>query len=153
MSVPNANVRSVSYDIAQMQALCAHCGQEARVLALALPPNHEMYLDGEWQHVEAAAFIFYIAELPQAVSRRLLELSPGFRLSGEGPENSYWANHCEHCGAELSDEELHCEPGGFMPADPMDAERISLLRISRGLSACAAGYALAPEFSVFMRRS
>src|SRR5258707_508966 len=65
MQVPNANIRSPSYYIAEMQARCAKCGRQARVLALAVPPNHEILVDGEWQNLDGDAFIFYAAELPE----------------------------------------------------------------------------------------
>lgn len=153
MEVPNANIRSLSYYIAETQARCAKCGRDARVLALAVPPNHKMRVDGEWQNVEANAVIFHISELQHSVSRPLLERSPQFRLEGgQDPSNSRWTNHCEHCGEPFSDEELHCEPGGFMPSDAREAEGISLTHIAQGFSACAAGYALEPEFFALTRR-
>jgi hypothetical protein len=153
MQVPNANVRSSSYYIAQMHVRCAKCGGQARVLALAVPPNHEMQVDGEWQSVDANALIFYVTELSDAVSLRLRERSPAFRLDrDQDPVDSHWTNHCEHCGGLFSDDELHCEPGGFMPSRTLDAEAIFLSHVSESLSACAAGYALEPEFFASMRR-
>ena len=153
MQVPNANIRSPSYYIAEMQARCAKCGRQARVLALAVPPNHEILVDGEWQNLDGDAFIFYVAELPDAVSRQLFERSPAFRLQqGQDPADSHWVNHCEHCAEPFSDDELHCEPGGFMPSRALEAEAIFLSRIDEGFSASAAGYALAPEFFASMRR-
>jgi hypothetical protein len=154
MQVPNANIRSSSYYIAEMQARCAKCGRQTRVLALAVPPDHEVQVDGEWQNVDANAFIFYVTELPDAVSRHLFERSPAFRVQRrQDPDDAHWGNHCEHCAEPFSDEELHCEPGGFMPSRALDAEAISLSRIDEGFSASAAGYALAPEFFASMRRA
>ncbi|HEY2780853.1 MAG TPA: hypothetical protein VGI90_08755 [Steroidobacteraceae bacterium] len=147
MHIPEANVRSPSYYIAQKQVQCARCGQRGRVVALALPPNHEMLVDGRWQTAGANAFLFYVADLPRAVSRRLIALSPGFGLArGEGQLDSYWANHCKHCHRIFSDDELHCEPGGFMPTQAEEAESIQLSHVRQGFSAIAAGYALDPEF-------
>ena len=79
MHVPNANIRSSGYYIAETQARCAKCGRQTRVLALAVPPNHEILVDGEWQSVDGNAFLFYVAALPDAVSRHLHERSPAFR--------------------------------------------------------------------------
>jgi len=155
MQVPNANIRSPSYYIAEMQARCAKCGRQARVLALAVPPNHAILVDGEWQNVDADALIFYVAELPDAVARHLFERSPAFRLQrgqDQDPDDSHWLNHCEHCAEAFSDDELHCEPGGFMPSRVEEAEAIFLSRIDEGFSASAAGYAPAPEFFESMRR-
>lgn len=153
MQIPNANIRSSSYYIAQMQARCAKCGRQTRVLALAVPPDHEVQVDDEWQNVDGNAFIFYVAELPDAVSRHLFERSPAFCLKrGQDPGDSHWVNHCEHCAEPFSDDELHCEPGGFMPSRLEDAENIFLSHIDESFSASAAGYALAPEFFASMRR-
>jgi hypothetical protein len=58
MQIPNANIRSSSYYIAQMQARCAKCGRQAPVFALAVPPNHEILVEGEWQNVDGNALSF-----------------------------------------------------------------------------------------------
>jgi hypothetical protein len=153
MEIPNANIRSLSYYIAETQVRCAKCGRQTRALALAVPPNHEIQVDGEWQNVETHAFLFHVTELPLSVGRLLLERSPQFRPeSGEDPSNSQWTNHCGHCGEPFSDDELHGEPGGFMPGGPQEAEAITLTHIAQAFSACAAGYALEPEFLASMPR-
>jgi hypothetical protein len=152
MPIPTANIRSSSYYVAETQARCAQCGQPCRVLGLALPPNHETLDDGERQKVDANAFIFHIAALPDAVSRHLLERSADFRQTrGDDPSESSWANHCPHCGGVFSDDELHCEPGGFMPSSALEAQAISLTHVRQVFSALAAGYALEPEFFASMR--
>ena len=152
MPVPSANIRSSTYYVAETQVRCAQCGQYCRVLGLALPPNHETLDDGEWQKVEANAFIFHIDGLPDAVSRHLLECSAGFHQTcGDDPSDSFWANHCPHCASVFCDDELHCEPGGFMPSDVPEAQAISLAHVWQAFSALAAGYALEPEFFASMR--
>ena len=153
MQLPDANVRSSRYLIAETQVRCAHCGQPARVLAIGLPPNHESLTDGEWQTVEANAFIFHVGGLPDAVSRLLVEHSAEFhRTRGTDPAESHWANHCPHCAGVFSDDGLHCEPGGFMPSSTLQARAISLTKVDEPFSAFAAGYALEPEFFASMRR-
>jgi hypothetical protein len=153
MQLPDANIRSSSYLIAESQARCAHCGRPCRVLALSLPPNHETLDDGEWQKVDANAFIFHVAGLPDAIRRHLLERAPDFHQTcGADPAESHWANHCPHCAAVFGDDDLHCEPGGFMPSDALEAQAISLTKVEQAFSAVAAGYALEPEFFASMRR-
>jgi hypothetical protein len=153
MQLPDANVRSSGYLIAETQMPCAQCGTAARVLALGLPPGHETLADGEWQTVDANAFIFYVGGLPDAVSRLLAEHSAEFRRTcGTDPAESHWANHCRHCAGVFSDDELHCEPGGFMPCTIREAQAISLTKVDQPFSAFAAGYALEPEFFAAMRR-
>jgi hypothetical protein len=153
MQLPDANIRSSSYLIAETRARCSQCGRPCRVLALGLPPKHETLADGEWQKVDASAFIFYVASLPNAVSRFLLERSADFHQTCcDDPAESHWANHCSHCASVFSDDEMHCEPGGFMPSDAPEAQAISLTQVQQAFSAFAAGYALDPAFFASMRR-
>jgi adenine-specific DNA methylase len=153
MEVPNANIRATSYYIAEMRVRCAKCGRQVPVFALGVPPNHELQVEGEWQNVDANALIFHVTELPEAVCRQMLERSPAFRLQlGQDAADLHWANHCEHCGGLFSEDELHCEQGGFMPSRAQEAEAIFLSQVLEEFSACAAGYALEPEFFATMRR-
>ena len=147
-----ANFRSSSYYIAEMQARCAHCGRPSRVLAFVLPPNHETLADGEWQKVDANAFVFHVAGLPDAVSLHLERFPDYYKTTnGSDPTESHWVNHCPHCGWVFSDDELHCEPGGFMPSSTLEAHGISLTNVKQAFSVAAAGYALEPEFFASMR--
>ena len=153
MQASNANLRSPSYFIARTQARCEHCDQLSNVIALALPPGHEVQLDGGWEYVDGNAFIFYVEELAAPISRRLMQIAPLLgREREEGHRHAYWANHCEHCGLMLSDDTLHCEPGGFMPTQPDEAAAIQLTRVAEAFSAEAAGYALEPELFSLIRR-
>lgn len=160
-ALPDASVRSPTYYVARTTALCPECGLATRLLALALPPLHEI-LDAEssdvqddWQRSDANAFLFYVEQLPEDVQRRLEQLSSHFRLAqSAATQNIYWANHCEHCGTLLGDHELHCEPdGAFAPSSEAAAASIELLQIIQPLQAAAAGYTLEPEFFRCMRRS
>jgi len=153
MQLPDANIRSSSYYIAQTTVQCICCCQRTRVLALALPVAHEILIEDEWQAADAGAFLFHVTELPEGVRRQLLQFSPLFRLArGADTPDRCWLNHCQHCDALLSDDELHCEPGGFMPGNADDAETISLFAIPQAFRAAAAGYAADPEFFAHMRK-
>ena len=154
MQLINANLRSSSYFIARTQAQCEHCNQLSNVIALALPPGHEVLLDGGREYVDGNAFIFYVENLAAPVSRCLMQIAPSFsRKRDQGCRHAYWANHCEHCGSMFSDDALHCEPGGFMPTRPDEAAAIQLTHVAEAFSAEAAGYALEPElFSMISRR-
>jgi hypothetical protein len=154
MQVPDANIRSLSYYLAETSAQCPCCGQESRVIALAVPASHEILVEGEWQPAKVSAFLFYVADLPEEVRRRLLPSSSFFRLTRpEEASESCWANHCEHCDGLLSDEQLHCEPaGGFIPEHAGEAQTISLTEVRQSFSAAAAGYAPDPEFFAQIRR-
>jgi hypothetical protein len=153
----DVNLRSPAYYIARTRVLCGHCGLMTGVLALGLPPEHEA-LDPEaevvdWQPADANAFLFYVKYLPDSVQGRLRNSSPSFRLAySDATQNSYWANHCDHCSRLLDDHELHCEPeGAFVPVSETDAAGIELLRVEEPFEAAADGYAFEPEFFSLMR--
>jgi hypothetical protein len=163
-----ANVRSPSYFVARMSVRCPHCGLPTRLLALALPHDHQTLNEDAqdddegsaerppdaWQRAGVNAFLFYVERLPKAVRDRLNELSQLFRPARSAATlNTYWTNHCEHCGRVLDDHELHCEPGAFMASSEAAAANIELVRIPEPFAAVAAGYAMEPEFFACMRRS
>jgi len=166
-TLADANVRSQTYYVARTNVRCWHCGLSTRVLALAMPPSHET-LDEDaqaddgcsdraseaWQPAAVNAMLFYVERLPDDVKDRLNRISPFFRLAHSAATlNSYWANHCEHCGALLDDHELHCEPdGAFVPSCEAAAACIQLQQIQEPFEAMAAGYAFEPEFFGFMRK-
>jgi hypothetical protein len=153
MELTDANIRAPSYYIAETSVQCLSCDQWIRVLALAVPPSHEILIEDEWQSAAVSAFLFYVTRLPDGVRRRLTEASSFFRLTrGAESADPYWANHCEHCDALVRDDELHCEPGGFMPGHADEATAISLLTVPEAFQAAAAGYAADPEFFAHMRR-
>jgi hypothetical protein len=152
MQLPDANIRSSNYYIAQTTVQCMSCDQWTRVLALALPAPHEVLIEDEWQAANVSAFLFYVTELPEEV-RHQLQTSSFFRLSRmEDASDPCWANHCEHCDALVSDDELHCEPGGFMPGHADEAQTVSLIEVRQAFQAVAAGYAVDQEFFVHMRK-
>jgi hypothetical protein len=153
MQVPDANIRASSYYIAEVEARCRSCGQWSCVLALALPAPHEILIEDEWQAADVSAFLFHVSELSENVRHPLAQTSKSFRFTrSENVSDPCWTNHCEHCDAVLSDDQLHCEPGGFMPGHADEARAISLFEIRQDFRAVAAGYAAEPEFFAHMRR-
>jgi hypothetical protein len=168
-SISDPNVRSQTYYVASTDARCWHCGSSTRLLALAVPHSHEI-LDADatsaagdhdaatpdaWQRANINAFLFYVEFLPEGVQSRLTQLSRNYRwVHSSATLSSYWANHCQQCGALLGDHELHCEPdGAFMPTSEGAATGIHLAQIFEPFEALAAGYAFEPEFFSFMKKS
>jgi hypothetical protein len=152
LGCPPVNIRSPVYAIASTSAVCSHCGAWTHVVAIVVPPGHEVLIDTAWEHSNLAAALFYVEDLSESVQATVRELTPWYRLApSEARAAPYWMNHCEHCGAAQDDHDLHCEPGGaFMPAstpvgDPGEgAAQIQLLDVPRRLAATAAGYAHDP---------
>jgi hypothetical protein len=165
-SLPDANVRSKTYYVARTQAKCWHCGRPTHLLALAMPHEHETLDTDEpadrdhdsapisWHRAGFNAFLFLVECLSEEVQSQMSRMSQTFRLDRcAATLNSYWANHCEHCGALLGDHELHCEfDCAFMPSSETDAANIELLCVREPFEAIAAGYAIEPEHFRFMPR-
>ena len=154
---PSANVRAASYYIARSSAVCPHCRATTRLTALAVALRFETRDDesDEWQPVAASAFCFHVAAVSTAVYRRLLEEAANFKFAFSETGSACWTNHCEHCGAALNDDELHCEPGahGFVPCSERQASSVTLVEVREPFEASVGGVALEPEFFGFMRRA
>jgi hypothetical protein len=158
-SKANINVRSSSYWIARATGECSCCRAETRLVALALPPQHQSLeldwdiekdevVDYRWEAAELGAFLFYVEYLPEEIRQRLQAASQGYRFAfSKRALGSYWANHCATCGALIEDHDLFCEPdGAFLPTTPMSAAAVTLERVDEALEAGAAGYACDPQF-------
>jgi hypothetical protein len=160
------NIRSGRYFIARTVATCWCCRASTRLIALALPPEHEtLAMDAgaeteelaqdSWEEASCSAFLFYIEYLPHDVQKRLGKVSSSYRFAfSKAASGSYWANHCERCGTLLDDHDLFCEPGGaFLPTNHSSAAAIELLRIDDPIEAAAAGYVFEPPFFASMEGS
>jgi len=154
---PSANLRAAGYYIARSSAACPHCRATTRLTALAVAPGHEIRDDDsdDWLPVAANAFCFHVAAVSPSVYRRLREEAANFKFVLCETGAACWANHCQHCGAALGDDELHCEPGahGFVPCSEAHASGITLVEVREPFEVSAGGVALEPEFFEFMRRA
>jgi hypothetical protein len=156
MNEPNtsdSSHRSDHYLIARAVCGCRQCGRTTRVVALCLPPGHELFdaEEGSWNLATGFALLFHLEAMPPAVHRRLSGLAPGF---GRDPDEvSAWTNCCEICGCRIEEEELFCEPGGaFLPTSEAAARRIRLTKVMEGIEVSAGGYAEEPAFFPVMDR-
>ena len=163
----DCNVRSSSYFVALTTAECVHCRAATRLIALVLPPAHQIIAadalderpeesaEDTWEAAHCSASLSYIGYLAESVQRRLREIAPAYRLAhGTATQGSYWANHCERCDALLHDHDLHCEPeGAFLPTNPESAAAIRLIRMDEPFEAAAAGYAYEPPFLPSLRET
>ena len=131
-----------SYWIAHATGECGRCRAATRLVALALPPQHQSLaldwdiekdelVDYSWEAAEWSAFLFYVEYLPEEIRRRLQAASAGYRFAfSERTQGSYWANHCANCGALMEDHDLFCEPdGAFLPTTALSAAAVTLERI------------------------
>jgi hypothetical protein len=157
MDLQEPNFRSDYYYVAQLSVGCWWCRASTRAAALVLPDGHESLdeQDTRWQVCAGKALLFHIDQLSVGAEANLCRLAPGFRrLAGDETQASVWSNHCEHCGASLSDQELHCEPGdSFVPDTEAWGARVRLFKIDEALEVAAGGCSVDPEFLPFARPS
>jgi hypothetical protein len=153
----SVNKRSETYSIAHAMQRCASCARLTPVVGLLLPPGHETRESGAaeesaatdvWEAAEAAAMLFFIEYLPEAVQGRLHQLSQYYRLDdADTGEPRCWVNHCTFCGSLQGDFDLYCEPeGAFSPISEEAAVAIRFHEVLEPFEALAGGYVLAPEF-------
>jgi hypothetical protein len=148
------NIRSPNYAIANASAACAECGAWTHVIALVVPPDHEMLVESVWERSAFGAWLFYVEDLSESVQATVREFAPWYRLApSEARGAAYWMNHCEHCGAPQEDHDLHCEPSGafaaagvLVPEWSPGAAPIERLVVPRRLAATAGGYSHEPVF-------
>jgi hypothetical protein len=142
------NVRAPRYSIASASAVCANCGDYTHVIALCVPARHETLCHDDaggerWESVPLPAVVFQIEDIPEPVAARIATVSPLFRVKAStAGTGGGWANHCENCGAEQADYDLHCEPDGAF--GQAHAGRIFGMDIDAPFEASAAGYSLDP---------
>ncbi len=143
------NVRSSSYSLVQGRMQCPQCDSVTAVFACALPAGYESrYVDdgpvgaeiGTWEVQTMAAVLSYIESLPDTVANHIRALTQHFRLApDEASGETFWINHCEHCGAQMEEEELHEFDGPFGPMPGGDPESIHLHRFREPFAAWAGG--------------
>lgn len=159
----DVNVRSDRYLIAHADGRCGRCEAHVDLVALVLPPGHESLtldcgagedepVDTVWETAAGSAFLFYVSHLPPSVERRLAAISGSYRHAfSDAALGSYWANHCQACGALIDDHDLFCEPeGAFLPTSAASAATVRLIAIDEPIEAGAGGYAFEPQFFEFM---
>jgi hypothetical protein len=143
------NVRAPRYAIASASAPCTNCGNYTHVIAVCLPARHEVLRPDDdggeaWESVPLPAVVFQIEAMSTPCASRIATVSPHYRVkSGPTETSGGWLNHCENCGAEQADYDLHCEPDGAF-SGIHGAARIFLLEIDAPFEASAAGYSLDP---------
>lgn len=158
------NMRAAGYFVAQAIAACARCRQATRLIALGLPAHHEVLEPDDvpddadamdaWVRADHPALLFQIAHLSENVRMQVAGIQPAYspKISAAGGE-SWWTNHCEHCGSPFDDQDLFCEPGGaFFPVSDAEARLIQVLTRDEAIEVDASGYAPEPAFYHSMRR-
>lgn len=144
------NVRSGQYVMVESRVRCSQCKRASAVFAFALPAGYEtLYVDddtpddesGTWESIGLAAILSFVDGLSEAVASRLRALTPHYRVDRDiNTGESFWINHCEHCGAQMEEAELHDElDGPFGPTPYEGLESVRLHEVREPFEACAGG--------------
>lgn len=148
------NVRSTKYTIVESKSRCLQCNTVTTVFALTLPAGYEsLFVNDDdddtpeeeretWEPTEFPAVLSYVGYLPESVATRIRALTPHYRIDhrdGE-PDEAFWMNHCEHCGAQLEEEDLHGEPDSpFTSMAYLGLEAIKLHEVREPFEASVGG--------------
>lgn len=134
-TVPEIEIRSHSYSIAQTETACWKCNELTRVYGFVLPVGHQTVEQDEegaaewyWYEHDSSAMVLYVTDLSPIAVARLKDITLHYYVDfSKTTSSSYWMNHCEHCGMKQGDFAMYCEPGGaFFPMDEKAASRITL---------------------------
>jgi hypothetical protein len=131
------NVRSSKYFIVESKLRCNQCKAVTAVFGFALPASYEsLYVDDDtpddesvtWEARGIAAVLSYVEYLPEAVANRMRSVTQHYRLDPDSETAStFWTNHCEHCGVQIEEEELHGDRGS--PFGPMTDQGLEAIRL------------------------
>lgn len=95
--------------------------------------DHETAHARRWYSASQFSFVSNIETINSSALRLLQNLSQSYKKGYSRTLNqSYYANHCPHCGRLQGDFMLHCEPGAaFFPVSIEHARQIKLYPIKQ----------------------
>lgn len=122
--------------IALNNSNCYKCRNKTAVISLA--SNNFYYLntdeneDEKWFRADELSFFSMPVLIDNELVSKINKLFPNYKIAySKTAESSYWANHCEHCGALQGDFFLHSEPGGaFFPLEIEEYKQLTFITIS-----------------------
>ena len=110
---------------------CYKCANKTAVISLA--SNNFYYLntdeneDEKWFRADGLSFFSMPVFIENEIAGKIKRLFPNYKIA-YSKTSSYWANHCEHCGALQGDFFLHSEPGGaFFPLEIEEYEQLTFI--------------------------
>ena len=114
---------------------CYKCANKTAVISLA--SNNFYYLntdeneDEKWFRADGWSFFSMPVFIENELVGKINKLFPNYKIAySKTAESSYWANHCEHCGALQGDFFLHSEPGGaFFPLEIEEYEQLTFITV------------------------
>ena len=114
---------------------CYKCANKTAVISLA--SNNFYYLntdeneDEKWFRADGLSFFSMPVFIENELVGKINKLFPNYKIAySKTAESSYWANHCEHCGALQGDFFLHSEPGGaFFPLEIEEYEQLTFITV------------------------
>ena len=87
---------------------CYKCANKTAVISLA--SNNFYYLntdeneDEKWFRADGLSFFSMPVFIENEIAGKIKRLFPNYKIAySKTAESSYWANHCEHCGALQGD--------------------------------------------------
>ncbi|MDN3224173.1 DUF5710 domain-containing protein [Pseudomonas nunensis] len=148
---PEFCLRSPYYFIVESASDCWRCSRITDVYSFMLPELHKQFeyaqdeeeefaLDnhmGYWVCHGYRGTVASVNGLSLSVIKQLRLHTENYKPAySKAARNTYYMNHCEHCGAKLGDFYMHSEPGGaFFPTSPEQAEAMILHQVNEQFDA------------------
>jgi len=87
--------------------------------------------DEKWFRADGWSFFSMPVFIENELVGKINKLFPNYKIAySKTAESSYWANHCEHCGALQGDFFLHSEPdGAFFPLEIEEYEQLTFITV------------------------
>jgi len=129
MTVPSPTLTAARHGLLLADMRCYQCQALTPVAAIWMA-DFEEHEDGEVIDNGEAALLAYPEWLDERVTRLIRIHAPWMRLAATKTSGiTYWANHCQVCGAVQGD---HYVGGVDGPYWPQDDEALARLRFVRG---------------------
>jgi hypothetical protein len=121
--------------VAESTEECWECRADTKVFTILLPniQNEKQPLNAVQYELseEAPCSLINIEELNDAVEKYFGTLSKYFYSDySRTISQTYWMNHCEHCGCKIGDFYLHKPEHAFFPITDEQIAKIKLTRVN-----------------------
>ncbi|MEO7977662.1 DUF5710 domain-containing protein [Flavobacterium sp.] len=114
---------------------CYKCANKTAVISLASNNFYHLGTDEndseKWFRADGLSFFSMAVFIENELAHKINRLFPNYKIAySKTAESSYWANHCDHCGALQGDFFLHSEPGGaFFPLEIEEYEQLTFITV------------------------
>lgn len=128
MTAPSPTLTAARHGLLLADIRCYHCKARTSVAAIWVA-DFEEHEDGEVIDNGEAALLAYPEWLDEGAARLIRIHAPWMRLAATKTSGiTYWANHCQVCGAVQGDHDVVGFDGPYWPHDDEALARLTFVR-------------------------